>query len=55
MLIDITVEIRAETEKAIQVFDGIRTVWLPKSQVQVNDDDGTVTTPEWLAMEKELI
>lgn len=35
-------------------FDGSRAVWLPKSQIEVNDD-GTVTMPEWLAHEKELI
>lgn len=29
-------------------------VWLPKSQVEINDD-GTVTMPRWLAIDKELI
>lgn len=53
-LVDIAGEIRAQTERAIQFYDGERVVWLPLSQVEVNDD-GTVTMPEWLAMEKELI
>lgn len=53
-LVDVAGEIRAETAKAIQFFDGDRTVWLPKSQIEVNDD-GTVTMPEWLALERELI
>ena len=53
-LIDIAGEIRAETEKAIQFFDGDVVVWLPRSQIEVNDD-GTVTMPEWLAIEKGLV
>lgn len=53
-LVDIAGEIQGETEKAIRFFDGDRTVWLPKSQVEINDD-GTVTMPEWLAEEKGLI
>jgi hypothetical protein len=53
-LVDIAAELRHETEKAFLVFDGAKTVWLPKSQVEQNDD-GTFTMPEWLAHEKELI
>jgi hypothetical protein len=53
-LVDIEVEIRYSTERAIMVWDGEREVWLPKSQVEINTD-GTVTMPEWLAKEKELI
>ena len=29
-------------------------VWLPKSQCE-NNEDGTFTMPEWLAIEKDLI
>jgi hypothetical protein len=53
-LVDIAGEIRVKTERALQFFDGERLVWLPLSQIEVNDD-GTVTMPEWLAQEKELI
>jgi len=53
-LVDIAGQVRARTERAIQFFDGDHTVWLPLSQIEVNDD-GTVTMPEWLAQEKELI
>jgi hypothetical protein len=53
-IIDISGEKRGETEKAIRWFDGKQTVWLPKSQIEVNDD-GTVSLPEWLAREKGLI
>jgi hypothetical protein len=53
-LVDVAGEIRAQTEKAIHFYDGSRTVWLPRSQIEINDD-GTVTMPEWLALDKELI
>lgn len=52
-LIEVSCEIRHETEKAYLIFDGTKEVWLPKSQVEV--EDGEVTMPEWLAMEKGLI
>ena len=53
-LVDISGEVRAQTERAVQFYDGTRSVWLPRSQIEINDD-GTVTMPEWLAMDKELI
>lgn len=60
-LIDISAELRHETEKAYLVFDGRSDKdkkeivnWLPKSQVEMNDD-GTFTMPEWLALEKGFI
>lgn len=53
-LVDIAAELRHETDHAFLIFDGARTVWLPKSQVEQNDD-GTFAMPEWLAKEKELI
>lgn len=66
-LIDIAAEIRHETDKAYLVYDGrseikkgdtapseLR-VWLPKSQVEYNEDDKTFAMPEWLALEKGFI
>jgi hypothetical protein len=53
-LTDIAGELRHETEKAFQIFDGTRTEWVPKSQVE-NNNDGTFTMPEWLAKEKGFI
>ena len=53
-VIDIAAQIKAETEKAFLLDDGVHTAWVPKSQVQENDD-GTFTMPEWLAKEKEFI
>lgn len=53
-LVDISAELRAETEKAFQLFDGQFTAWVPKSQVEDNGD-GTFAMPEWLAKEKGFI
>ncbi len=54
-LVDIAGEIKGETALAYRFFDGSRTVWLPKSQVEWDADNGTMAMPEWLALEKELI
>jgi hypothetical protein len=60
-LIDITVEIRARTPKAILVNDGSKKeVWLPLSQIEVLEDVrkpgiAEVTMTENLAREKGLI
>ncbi len=53
-LIDIRAEARAETPKAFQLYDGKRTAWVPKSQVEDNGD-GTYTMPEWLATNSGFI
>jgi len=53
-LIDISAELKAETEKAFKIFDGARTEWVPKTQVE-NNDDGTFTMPEWLAKDRGFI
>ena len=53
-LIEIAGEVRAETDKALRIFDGKKTEWVPKSQVEDNKD-GTFTMPEWLAQEKGFI
>jgi hypothetical protein len=53
--VDVTGEIHAETDRAYQFFDGVRTVWLPKSQCEWDATDKTMAMPEWLATEKELI
>lgn len=57
--VDIACNVRHATDKAILVDDGINTVWLPKSKVEVDPaPDGRssiVTMPEWLAKEKGLL
>jgi hypothetical protein len=69
-LVDVECVVRRETEKGLAVADGStetitmaggrkvtreKMVWLPKALVEVNADDGTVTMPEWLAVEKGLV
>ncbi|WP_157113154.1 hypothetical protein [Bradyrhizobium embrapense] len=53
-LIDIAAEVMVETQRAFKIFDGKTTEWVPKSQVERNDD-GTFTMPESLAKEKGFI
>lgn len=58
--IEISVEVRKETERAFCVFDGKTEVWIPKSQIkdQCEDSKGNITSifiTEWLAGEKGLI
>lgn len=54
-LVDLEIDrIKHRTEKAILITKDGKDVWLPKSQIEINDDD-TITLPEWLAIEKELV
>ncbi len=53
-LIDISTEVKGESEKAYRLYDGTKTEWVPKSQVEDNGD-GTFTMPEWLAKDKGFI
>ena len=53
-LCDISAELKGESDRAFLIYDGARTVWVPKSLTEQNDD-GTFTMPEWLAKDKELI
>ena len=62
-MVDIDIELLNQTDLAIHVYDGSRIAWIPKSQIEDPEDmsyygDGeslTITVPEWLAREKELI
>lgn len=53
-LIDIAAQVRGETPKAYRLTDGVKTEWVPKSQVEDNGD-GTFTMPEWLAKDKGFV
>ncbi len=53
-LIDISAEVKGESDKAFKLYDGAKTEWVPKSQVEDNGD-GTFTMPEWLAKDKGFI
>ncbi len=59
-LIDLALTQRHETEAAYLVTeDGLKAVWIPKSQVERGDALGqgayTFAMPEWLATEKGFI
>lgn len=55
-LIDIAGIVKHQTEKAY-LFDGggDEAVWLPKSQCEWDEEEKTMTMPEWLAKDKGLI
>lgn len=60
-LIDIAAELRMVKGKGTAIFDGAtdkhgreKWTWLPTSLVE-NNEDGTFTMPEWLALDKGLI
>lgn len=61
--IEIACEVRRETAMALLIFDGVREVWIAKSQItdqcEENGLFGTKITsifiPEWLATEKGLV
>ena len=53
-MVEITGEVKIQTGKAIQFYDGSRTVWLPRSQIEIADD-GAVWCAEWLAKKNGLI
>lgn len=60
-LIDITMQLHAETSKAVLVSDDgdkTKAIWLPLSQVEIDRKaDGVVivTMPEWLATQRGLV
>lgn len=60
-LIDVTMQLHHETEKAVLVSDDgdkDRAVWLPLSQCEIERKAKgivVVTLPEWLATEKGLV
>jgi hypothetical protein len=53
-LVDLEGEVRNETPLAILFYDGKKSEWLSKNLVEINQD-GTITMPEWLALDKGLI
>ena len=57
--IEIAVEIRAQTPKAVLIFDGKNETWIPKLFINDEVEEKGVTTsifiPEWFAEEKGLI
>jgi len=57
-IIEITGEIRATTDRAVQFYDGSVTTWLPRSLIEIADNVAglsVVSLPEWLARKNGLI
>lgn len=54
-IIEIAAELIHETDMAFLISDdGANEIWVPKSQV-VDNEDGTFSMPEWLALDKGFI
>jgi hypothetical protein len=53
-LFDFAAELKHETEKAFLANDSDKDYWLPKGMTK-NNNDGTFTIPEWLAVEKGIV
>lgn len=63
-IVDLSLHVHMRTDKAVLVSDdGIRShaVWLPLSQVEIENDDEelsgvyTIAVPRWLAIDKNLV
>ena len=64
-LVDIQVQVKYQTGQAVLIFDPededrIKTIWLPRSQIEIeykgqDERSAVVTMPEWLAIEKGLV
>lgn len=54
-IIEIAGELRGETDKAYQLFDGKKIEWVPKSQCEWDEKNKTMQMPEWLAMDKGFL
>lgn len=52
--ITIACEFIRESPMAVLIFDGNLETWIPKGQILERDDE-SITIPEWLAVEKDLI
>lgn len=59
MDIEVAIEVKARTDKALLVSDGDNEVWIPRSQISDYSGDEnspeTIFIPEWLANESGLI
>lgn len=54
-IVEVDGEVVRRTADAVLWDDGSIEVWLPLSQIEVNEESGTVSMPEWLAIEKGLV
>lgn len=57
-LIELSVNIVYETDKAIKVTDGIITEWIAKSQIEdikTDNEISVIVLPEWIAKTKGFV
>lgn len=55
-IVDIEATLVHETAGAYLIKSGDdKEIWIPKSQAEYDEDDGTFAIPEWLAIEKGLV
>lgn len=55
-ILELNIEILHETDHAIMIENlNEENVWIPKSQIEISEDEKTIGIPEWLAKDKELI
>lgn len=54
-LISFNCELEHQTELAWLMTIEDEQVWLPKSQCEWDENEGTILVPEWLAIEKGLV
>jgi hypothetical protein len=48
-------EIQTMKGKAVRVLWDSKRIWLPKSQINVNSENGDITMPKWLARNKGML
>lgn len=57
--VEIACEVRAQTEKALRIYDGAREVWIPRSQITDHSEEKgvikTIFISAWIAKQKGLI
>ncbi len=55
-IITLKLAVQHETDKAVMVQNlNDEKVWLPKSAIEIDEDDKEIQLPEWLAVDKELV
>lgn len=61
-MVEVSCELRRETDRALLIHDGTREIWVPKSQCQWGDDGapadgkaGTLYVARWMAKREGLI
>jgi len=53
--VDYEYEVHSTPLAVLLFFPGVGEVWLPYSQIEMDEGIGVVKMPEWLAFENELI